>query len=674
LLEQLDAVELTQIGLHEGAHFVRRDDYALLLERILEALFALHPVVRWIARRIDLEREIACDDLVISTTGNPVSYAACLIRVVELSGGVRSSLAAAAATEDSSHLSRRIHLLLDKTRHTGTLLLKLRLVEMIAVVALLALAAGRVSTLVAFAQPFVRHVMTPQVSHPAQVTLLPQQATARADHGEDASSQGLTGQVLEDSSSSPLASAELRFHKAGMRELAADLETDRQGRFHAPGLPPGDYTVEALKANYVTTTFKLRVPSGSPLIRMVRFGVIDGQAMDAQGKPLPGRILDYGRTIGSTRITVLVKEPGTEELRTFRELPVEEAGHYRVYDLPPGEYALGIWYSGLNDGSGMQLYPDNSHPRMFTVMGGEEYSNINFVVVARPAWRVSGKVVIPEGVKGTFQLALGLTDQPTLPVGMTLSERDGSFHFEKIPAGTYDLFVAGPTGGYSAFESILGHGDPYFGRMRINVGGQNLEDVNISVSGGKAVKLLLRGVGTEGVPEGCPQKASVTVSSLEPWGTRFMSGGHAEFGKEQTVSALAPGRFRVDATDLGPGCFQVNRPVVDLGGDVAGPVAIEVASAGSIQGSLPAGGAYTVVLLPVAGTDGAEARFATPDANGRFGFEAIPPGRYRISVQAADASRRSRWVSAQGGKEVQVAGGTPTSVQLPAPPVDGARP
>jgi len=153
-----------------------------------------------------------------------------------------------------------------------------------------------------------------------------------------------------------------------------------------------------------------------------------------------------------------------------------------------------------------------------------------------------------------------------------------------------------------------------------------------------------------------------------------MSGGHAEFGKEQTVSALAPGRFRVDATDLGPGCFQVNRPVVDLGGDVAGPVAIEVASAGSIQGSLPAGGAYTVVLLPVAGTDGAEARFATPDANGRFGFEAIPPGRYRISVQSADASRRSRWVSAQGGKEVQVAGGTPTSVQLPAPPVDGARP
>ena len=84
LLDELEEAELDQIGLHEAAHLARRDDYALLFQRVIEALFALHPVVRWIARQIDLEREIACDDLVVEATGRPRSYASCLTRVVEL--------------------------------------------------------------------------------------------------------------------------------------------------------------------------------------------------------------------------------------------------------------------------------------------------------------------------------------------------------------------------------------------------------------------------------------------------------------------------------------------------------------------------------------------------------------------------------------------------------------
>ena len=75
------------------------------------------------------------------------------------------------------------------------------------------------------------------------------------------SAQDLEGRVVEDSSGNPLASAELKIHKAGMRELAADLETDREGRFRAPGLAAGEYTVDATKANYIATNFKLRIPA-----------------------------------------------------------------------------------------------------------------------------------------------------------------------------------------------------------------------------------------------------------------------------------------------------------------------------------------------------------------------------------------------------------------------------
>ena len=151
LLAELDEDELEQIRLHETAHLTRRDDVALLIERTIEALFALHPVVRWIPRRIDLEREIACDDFVVEQTGQARPYASCLTRVVEIAGGVRSSIVAAAATEERSHLARRIEMLLDKTRHKGTRLLKTRLLSMAAALMALAVVAVRTPGLIAFA-------------------------------------------------------------------------------------------------------------------------------------------------------------------------------------------------------------------------------------------------------------------------------------------------------------------------------------------------------------------------------------------------------------------------------------------------------------------------------------------------------------------------------------------
>jgi Ca-activated chloride channel family protein len=153
LLDELGECELDQIGLHEAAHLARGDDYALICQRVLEALFALHPVVHWIARRIDLEREIACDDFVVEATGRPRPYAACLTRVVELTGGVRASLVAAAATEERSHLATRVEMLLDKNRRTGTHLLKMRLAAIGAALAALVSMAARTPALVAFAMP-----------------------------------------------------------------------------------------------------------------------------------------------------------------------------------------------------------------------------------------------------------------------------------------------------------------------------------------------------------------------------------------------------------------------------------------------------------------------------------------------------------------------------------------
>jgi len=131
LFDRLADWELEPLGLHEAAHLARRDDYALLLQRAIEAVFVWNPLVRWITRRIELEREIACDDLVVAITGEPREYASCLTNMAELSGRTRRSLVAAGATQQGKQLGRRVETLLDKSRQRATRVLRLRAAPLI---------------------------------------------------------------------------------------------------------------------------------------------------------------------------------------------------------------------------------------------------------------------------------------------------------------------------------------------------------------------------------------------------------------------------------------------------------------------------------------------------------------------------------------------------------------
>jgi beta-lactamase regulating signal transducer with metallopeptidase domain len=82
-LRELSADELKVIVLHELAHLRRWDDWTNLAQKFVKALFFFHPAVWWIDSRLALEREIACDDIVLEQTANPKTYAASLVSVAE---------------------------------------------------------------------------------------------------------------------------------------------------------------------------------------------------------------------------------------------------------------------------------------------------------------------------------------------------------------------------------------------------------------------------------------------------------------------------------------------------------------------------------------------------------------------------------------------------------------
>lgn len=115
LLEELTEEELLQVTLHELAHLRRRDDWGILGQRVLESLFWFHPAVRWIGARLELEREIACDDAVVAATEGR-GYARCLTRLARLAVEARRAALAPGAAPGRSHLARRIGALLSPRR------------------------------------------------------------------------------------------------------------------------------------------------------------------------------------------------------------------------------------------------------------------------------------------------------------------------------------------------------------------------------------------------------------------------------------------------------------------------------------------------------------------------------------------------------------------------------
>lgn len=83
LVFELSREEYDDLGVHELAHIRRYDDWWNLVQRFLKAVLFFHPAAHYISRKLDLERELACDDWVVSSHESR-SYAQCLAKIVEL--------------------------------------------------------------------------------------------------------------------------------------------------------------------------------------------------------------------------------------------------------------------------------------------------------------------------------------------------------------------------------------------------------------------------------------------------------------------------------------------------------------------------------------------------------------------------------------------------------------
>ena len=475
----------------------------------------------------------------------------------------------------------------------------------------------------------------------------------------------LSGRVLEDHSGDPLAAVVLRLTQVGQQQDVAALETDANGRFHAEGITAGEYTIEVSKPNYVPVKLHLNLDTGAKplLLRLIRYGVIAGQVTDSDGRA-PRRTMVF-----------VVKRGNDGKLQRYaRQTMLEESGAFRIFNLPPGEYALAVQHltaiptSGVASrpmsGFKLRLYPDNQAPRWFPIEGGEEYTQINFNITAERLFRVSGLVRPSDRHYFVMLRPVDLLEFviDTRPAYDESDSGEAAFEFDAVPAGSYHLLaVEEPSE------------DRLLVRSRVDVVNRDIEGLALTAGPGLTASFILERNPSAAV---CPIAATLALTPLgdQPGLKSLSRTVDVKLTEPTVVTGLAPGSYLTALSGLGSACFGSSERI-ELDGSRDQPIPLTVSPAALLKGRLIADEsppADYLVLLTASETSGSTPAvlIAKPNHDASFSFAGLRPGRYTIAVVPATVGSRVSWADVPRMMELDLTGGTVTEIDLPIPVVE----
>ncbi len=230
LFDQLTAVELNHIVLHELEHLRRRDDWLNLFQKVGLVLLPLNPALFWIDRRLSTERELACDDGVLERTNRPRAYAASLASIAERRLDVRRhrrlgalALAATGLRYRRSELGLRIESILGNRSPVNRLVGTVMAATFVVGVAAAGAGLAHAPQLVSFGPPAVAHTIKEQA-----FTIAPHQVVSpMAKSGQvPSASQFAAGKFQNVSLREPV-SVRVKSKKASLHKPAPDQTEQR---------------------------------------------------------------------------------------------------------------------------------------------------------------------------------------------------------------------------------------------------------------------------------------------------------------------------------------------------------------------------------------------------------------------------------------------------------------
>ena len=476
--------------------------------------------------------------------------------------------------------------------------------------------------------------------------------------------------------------------------------TDERGRFVFSNLPAGPYSVSATRRAWITTSYGAKRPGrpGSTIslgdgqkveivLRMPRGAVLSGIVHGYAGEPasrVAVQAMRYAIVEGDRRLV-----PAGNSTIT------DDRGVYRLYGLPPGDYAVQAVGKAVGREAAQELYlttdldlryaasqartppprpqtakfaatyfPSATNPSqaaMLTLRAGEERDDIDVQIQLEPTVRVEGMVSpLDNGVPpGTEVILVSTAQSSALHGAVVIDDRrrvgsDGAFVFPNLGSGIYTLVAraATPQLMWTSVEVAVS-GDPVTGivlslqpGMHLSGRVQFARTVQSSTPAMSAVRVALQpvlgpgAVGIAPVPVTPAADGSFTINGVTPGSYRLSASLNGAGSGAGPVIGRMDGWVLRSALVGGQDTLDV--PItIQPNQDITEAAITFVDRAASLSGTVvDAGGhavpGFTVVLFP---TDQAlwmaqarRIKAVRSSTDGAFTIAGLPAGEYVVSV------------------------------------------
>ena len=371
------------------------------------------------------------------------------------------------------------------------------------------------------------------------------------------------------------------------------LVTDDDGKFTFSDLPPGRYSLVVEKPGYVKTFYGSKRPGGTPATPIA---VLAGQPAPRIIIPVPrgaviaGAVRDqYGTPVSGAQVTVkqAVIVNGRRRMSDVPNLraPIvntDDQGRYRIYGLPPGEYAVfcslpTVSYRDVRETSSADVdavlrelragrsaaatkapaprqismsggylpgVPDAESAQLIALAVGEERTGADILVGPLRALSVSGTSLGPGGAPMRNIMIAVVNTATGIRIGsggVIMPGSDGRFTLTALPPGHYSLMGR-------AAENQAGEPDdyPYYAEAEFQLTDENISGIVLQFE---------RGVTVTGRIVAPPGAKPGSVASVRLGATPVDSFASLVPGARVIATTRADGTFVFDG--LGPGKWRV---------------------------------------------------------------------------------------------------------------------
>jgi Carboxypeptidase regulatory-like domain len=490
----------------------------------------------------------------------------------------------------------------------------------------------------------------------------------------------IQGVVMEQASGVLLARSTLRLDpvpKAGggaLRSLQA--RAGRKGEFLLLGIPEGLYILTATRAEYAPTAYgqrrlggqgtPIQVTADSSLfaeLRMARLGAISGRVLDENGAGISGV------TVIAYRARLPLRQAGHAES--------DDRGVYRIHGLDPGKYWIRSAAYTLDDGTGLlpTFGPQSRearNARIQEVRLDYETQSADVEPETGALFSLTGKATCaPEPLAkpdGTPPPALMVTLSSETGRKSMQTVCGGGYRFEGLAPSRYQVFGELADGSESGFVELSLDRNSDLGSVAL-IPPPQVEFLVSRASQGEARNNMLTLTGRrDDLSEVDQARAIKTPRTTLAAGYWDLQGSAGSGQYVESIGPPTPLASRIGAEQAPDDSFRVliaNRPGMSVRVVIAEPVG--AIAGGVAQGGNPVPG-VPVFLWPAADEVRRQlggTRQILSNTDGKFRFEGLPPGDYRLlasfDIQEADAEI----VELANAVKIHAAASESAAVELP---------